>query len=71
MKNEQKTSIEDNRSRLGAIKKVMATKSEGNGLLQELNDSITGFLPSLPGKLKKEEPRKKEKKRRFPFLPRF
>jgi len=48
MKNTHTASIETNRTELEDVKKVIASKAEVNGLLQELNNSLRGSLPALP-----------------------
>ena len=85
MKSTHAAYIETNRTGLEDVKKVIASKAEVNGLFQELNNSLSGSLPSLPVK-KVEEPeveeyqeeereqeksREEDRRRRFPFLRRF
>ena len=48
--NENKMLIETNKDKLENVKEIMVTKSEINDLLQEISNSISGLLPSLPEK---------------------
>lgn len=48
MTKDNKMLIETNRYNLENAKEIMVTKSEINELLQELRNSISGLLPSLP-----------------------
>ena len=48
MTNENKMLIETNKDKLENVKEIMVTKSEINELLQEISNSISGLLPSLP-----------------------
>ena len=65
MKNNHKVANERNKTVLAEVRNTMVTKSEVNDLLQELNSSITGYLPPLSEKLHKEQ---EQKKTRFSFF---
>jgi len=54
MKRVHTSSIEANRADLAAVKKVIASKAEVNGLFQELNNSLRGPLPPLPVRVVEE-----------------
>ncbi len=54
MKRVHTSSIEANRADLAAVKTVIASKAEVNGLFQELNNSLRGPLPSLPVRVVEE-----------------
>ena len=84
MNDEQITCIETIKIELENVKGIIVVKSEVNDILQELNKGITGSFPLLPmleqptkepepkeKTLKMEEPKKEDRKRRFPFFPRF
>jgi len=79
MSTKHDASIRANRRELGEVKDLIATKQEVYDLLHELNNSITGMLPVLPPRPRvatveaeaDAKPVRVEKKRRFPFLPRF
>lgn len=47
MRSEQKSTIESTTTELEQIKRLMVTKTEVEGLLQELNDVIKGAFPLL------------------------
>ena len=46
--NEHATLIETNKNDLETVKEIMVSKSEINNLMQELDKSISGLLPTLP-----------------------
>jgi hypothetical protein len=46
--NDHKILIETNKTDLDRVKEIMVTKSEINNLMQELHNSISGLLPTLP-----------------------
>ena len=84
LNDEQIASIETVKIELEYVKGIIVAKSEVNEVLRELNKGIQGSFPLLPTleqpikepepietPLTMEEPKKEEKKRRFPFLRRF